>query len=157
MTHRSLTVLASTSVVASAAAGGMMFVFSTFVMQGLDRAGPVGAIGAMRGINAEAQTSAVFLLAYFGAALLAVVVGVLAALQWRAPGSVWLVAGAVLGVAGALVTVAANVPLNDGLDTADASPAVWQAYLHSWVAWNHVRTVTGLAAAVLTMIGVAQR
>ncbi|BBX67994.1 anthrone oxygenase family protein [Mycolicibacterium psychrotolerans] len=152
-----LTALASASALAGAAAGGMMFVFSTFVMQGLDRAGPVGAIGAMRGINAEAQTSAVFLLVYFGAALLAVVVGVLAALQWEAPGSIWLVAGAVLGVAGALVTVAANVPLNDGLDAADASPEVWRAYLHSWVAWNHVRTVTGLGAAVLTMIGVAQR
>jgi uncharacterized membrane protein len=152
-----LTALASASALASAVAGGMMLVFSTFVMQGLDRAGPVAAIGAMRGINAEAQTSPVFLLAYFGAALLAVVVGVLAALQWRAPGSGWLVAGAVLGVAGAFVTVVANVPLNDGLDAADPSPAVWQTYLQSWVAWNHVRTVTGLAAAVLTMVGVAQR
>ncbi len=152
-----LTALAPASAIASAAAGGMMFVFSTFVMQGLDRAGPTAAIDAMRGINTEAKTSAVFLLAYFGAALLAVVVGVLAALHWRAPGSSWLVAGAVLGVAGAIVTVVANVPLNEGLDTADTSPAVWQAYLSSWVAWNHVRTVTGLAAAVVTMIGVAQR
>ncbi|KGI70128.1 DUF1772 domain-containing protein [Mycolicibacterium rufum] len=152
-----LTVLASASAVASAAAGGMMFVFSSFVMKGLDRAGPFVAIDAMRGINAEAKTSAVFLVAYFGAALLALVVGVLAALHWRATGSAWLVAGAVLGVAGAIVTVVANVPLNEGLDTADVSPAVWQTYLGGWVAWNHIRSATSLAAAVLTMIGVTQR
>lgn len=152
-----LTVVASASAVASAAAGGMMFVFSTFVLPGLDRAGPAAAIDAMRGINAEAKTSAVFLVAYFGAALLALAVGVLAALHWRAAGSGWLMAGAVLGVAGAIVTVVANVPLNEGLDTADVSPEVWQTYLEGWVAWNHVRTVTGLAAAVLTMIGVTQR
>lgn len=151
------TVVASASAVASAAAGGMMFVFSTFVMPGLDRAGPAAAIDAMRGINAEAKTSAVFLVAYFGAALLPLAVGVLAALHWRAAGSGWLMAGAVLGVAGAIVTVVANVPLNEGLDIADVSPEVWQTYLEGWVAWNHVRTVTGLAAAVLTMIGVTQQ
>ena len=49
-----LTVVSSASALASAAAGGMMFVFSTFVMGGLDRAGPQDAIAAMRGINAAA-------------------------------------------------------------------------------------------------------
>lgn len=152
-----LTALAAASALASAAAGGMMLVFSTFVMRGLDRTGPATAIDAMRGINAEAETSPVFLVAYLGAAVLALVVGVLAALHWRAPGSAWLVAGALLGVAGAIVTVVANVPLNNGLASADVSPAVWQSYLDSWVAWNHVRTVTGVAAAVVTMVGVLQR
>jgi len=151
------TLLASASAVASAAAGGMMFVFSTFVMRGLDRAGAVEAIDAMRGINAEAKSNVLFLLAYFGAALLAVVVGVLAAMNVRAPGSLWLLAGAALGVAGAIVTVVANVPLNEGLDAAEASPQVWQAYLHTWTAWNHVRTVTSLLAAVVTMVAVVQR
>ncbi|TRW88722.1 DUF1772 domain-containing protein [Mycolicibacterium sp. 018/SC-01/001] len=157
MTHSSLTVVSSASALASAAAGGMMFVFSTFVMAGLDRAGPREAIAAMRGINAAAQTNAVFLLAYFGAALLAVATGVLAATGSSAPGRGWLLAGAALGVAGAIVTVAANVPLNDGLDAANATPDVWQSYLTSWTSWNHVRTVTSLAAAVVTMIGVVHQ
>jgi uncharacterized membrane protein len=157
MTNQTVTLLAGTSAVASAAAGGMMFVFSTFVMRGLDRSGAVEAIDAMRGINAEAKSNGPFLLVYFGAALLAVAVGVIAARDVRAPGSLWLLAGAVLGVLGALVTVAANVPLNEGLDTATASPQVWQAYLTSWVRWNHVRTVASLAGAALTMVAVVRR
>lgn len=156
MTSSALTVVSSASAVASAAAGGMMFVFSTFVMAGLDRAGPQNAVAAMRGINAAAQTSGTFLLAYFGAALLGLAMGVMAVVA-SPPGRGWLVAGAILGVAGAIVTVVANVPLNDGLDTAVATPDVWQAYLASWTTWNHVRTVTSLVAAVLTMIGVVRQ
>ncbi len=97
----------------------MMYVFSTFVMSGLDRTGPATAITAMRGINVDANTNAPFLLAYFGAALLAIAVGVVAVVQIRQPGSGWLLAGAVVGVLGAIITVAFNVPLNDHLDTVD--------------------------------------
>ena len=49
------------------------------------------------------------------------------------------------------VTIARNVPLNDRLaalergDTGGA--ALWEEYLDRWTAWNHVRTVTSLAAA----------
>jgi uncharacterized membrane protein len=66
-------VLTSLAALASAAAGGMMYVFSTFVMRGLDRTGPIDAITAMRGINAEANANPVFLLGYFGATILALV------------------------------------------------------------------------------------
>ncbi|MHA0289434.1 anthrone oxygenase family protein [Mycobacterium sp. C3-094] len=156
MTTSALTIVSSASAVASAAAGGMMFVFSTFVMAGLDRAGPENAVAAMKGINAAAQTSGMFLLAYFGAALLALAMGVTAVVA-SPPGRGWLLAGAAFGVAGAIVTVAANVPLNDGLDAAAVTPDVWRAYLVSWTSWNHVRTVTSLVAAVLTMVGVVRQ
>jgi len=66
-----LVALTSVAALFSAAAGGMMYVFSTFVMRGLDRTGPVDAITAMRGINAEANSNPVFLLGYFGATILA--------------------------------------------------------------------------------------
>ena len=89
-------VLASIAAIASAAAAGMMYVFSTFVMRGLDRTGPVGAITAMRGINVEANANAPFLLAYLGAAVLAAAVGVVAVVQIRQPGSGWLLAGAIV-------------------------------------------------------------
>ena len=95
----------------------MMYVFSTFVMRGLDRTGPVDAITAMRGINAEANSNAPFLLAYLGAAVLAAAVGVVAVVQIRQPGSGWLLAGAIFGVLGAVITMAFNVPLNNHLDT----------------------------------------
>ncbi len=164
MNFSPVVLLTSTAVIATAAAGGMMYVFSTFVMRGLDRTGPVQAITAMRGINAEANSSVAFLLPFLGAAILAICVGVVAVIQWGQPGSGWLLAGAVAGVAGMVVTMAFNVPLNvrldgvspDGLSVADAARE-WQAYLSSWTAWNHVRAATGLVSAVLLLVGLAQR
>jgi uncharacterized membrane protein len=159
-----LVILTTIAAIASAAAAGMMYVFSTFVMRGLDRTGPVTAITAMRGMNVEANTSAPFLLAYLGAAVLAVAVGVAAVVQFGRPGSGWLLAGAIFGVLAAIITMAFNVPLNNHLDTVDpAALSVadaareWQAYLSSWTAWNHVRTVTAIIAAVLMLIGVRYR
>ena len=152
-----LTIIAAIS---SAAAAGMMYVFSTFVMRGLDRTGPIQAITAMRGINAEANSSPAFLLVYFGAAVLAAALGVTAALQLHQPGSWYLLVGAVFGVLAAVITMAFNVPLNNHLDGVDpAAVSVgdaareWQAYLSTWTAWNHVRTATGFVGAALMMIG----
>jgi uncharacterized membrane protein len=156
--------LASVAAIASAAAAGMMYVFSTFVMRGLDGTGPVNAITAMRGINTEANANAPFLLAYLGAGLLAAAVGVMAVVQIGRPGSGWLLAGAIFGVLGAVITMAFNVPLNNHLDTLDPaglSPAdaarEWQAYLSTWTAWNHVRTLTAVVAPVLMLIGTRYR
>jgi len=157
-------ILTSLAAIASAAAAGMMYVFSTFVMRGLDRTGPVTAITAMRGINVDANSNGPFLLAYFGATLLAVAVGVVAVVQIRQPGSGWLLAGAIVGVLGALITIAFNVPLNNHLDTVDPAALSladaareWAAYLSTWTAWNHVRTVTAVIASALLLIGLRYR
>jgi uncharacterized membrane protein len=157
-------ILTSIAAIASAAAGGMMYVFSTFVLRGLDRTEPVEAITAMRGINAEANTNPAFLLAYFGAAILAVVVGVIAVVQLRQPGSWWVLVGAVFGILAAIITVVFNVPLNNhldgvnpvGLSVADAARE-WQAYFSTWMAWNHVRTATSFIGAALMLIGLSYR
>ncbi|MET0758197.1 MAG: anthrone oxygenase family protein [Mycobacterium sp.] len=157
-------ILTSIAAIGSAAAGGMMYVFSTFVMRGLNRTDPVDAITVMRGINAEANSNAAFLLAYLGAAVLAVVVGVIAAVQLRQPGSWWVLAGAIVGVLAAVITIAFNVPLNNHLDgvnpvglSAADTAREWHAYFTSWTAWNHVRTVTAFAAAALMLIGLRYR
>ncbi|MGX9788524.1 anthrone oxygenase family protein [Mycobacterium sp. MMS18-G62] len=157
-------IVTSIAAILSAVAGGMMYAFSTFVMRGLDRTGPVDAITAMRGINAEANSNAAFLLAYFGATILALVVGVIAVIQLRQPGSVWLLVGAILAIVGAIITMAVNVPLNNHLDTVNPvglSPAdaarEWQAYFSTWTAWNHVRTATGVIAAALMLVGLRYR
>ena len=157
-------ILTSLAALATAAAGGMMYVFSTFVMRGLDRTGPVDAITAMRGINAEANGNPAFLLAYFGATILALAVGVIAVVQLNQPGSWWLLIGAVLGILGAIITMVFNVPLNnqldtvnpDGLSTADAARE-WQAYFSTWTAWNHARTITSFLGAVLLLLGLRYR
>jgi len=157
-------VLTSLAALTSAAAGGMMYVFSTFVMRGLDRTGPIDAITAMRGINAEANANPVFLLGYFGATILALVVGVIAVVQLNQPGSWWVLIGAIFGIVGAMITVIFNVPLNNRLDTvnpdgqsmADAARD-WQAYFSTWTAWNHARTVTSFVGATLMLVGLRYR
>jgi len=157
-------VLTSLAALTSAAAGGMMYVFSTFVMRGLDRTGPIDAITAMRGINAEANANSVFLLGYFGATILALVVGAIAVVQLNQPGSWWVLIGAIFGIVGAMITVIFNVPLNnrldtvnpDGLSMADAARD-WQAYFSTWTAWNHARTVTSFVGATLMLVGLRYR
>jgi uncharacterized membrane protein len=157
-------VLTAIAAIGSAAVGGMFYVFSTFVMRGLDRTDPVNAITAMRGINAEAQANAPFLLVFLGSALLALVVGVIAAVQLRQPGSGYLLAGAIFGIIAAIVTMAFNVPLNNhldavnpaGLSAADAAHE-WRDYLGPWTAWNHVRSLSGFVGAALLLIGLRYR
>ena len=157
-------VLTSIAALFSAAAGGMMYVFSTFVMRGLDRTGPIDAITAMRGMNVEANSNPAFLLGYFGATILALVVGVIAAIQLRQPGSWVVLVGAVLTVLAAVITMAFNVPLNNHLDTvnpvglsvADAARE-WQAYFSTWTAWNHARTVASFVGAALMLVGLRYR
>jgi len=157
-------VLTSIAAIFSAAAGGMMYVFSTFVMRGLDRTGPVDAITAMRGINAEANSNPAFLLGYFGATILALVIGVMALIQLRQPGSWLVLVGTVFAILAAVITMAFNVPLNNHLDTvnpvglsaADAARE-WQAYFSTWAAWNHARTATSFIGAALMLVGLRYR
>jgi uncharacterized membrane protein len=129
-------------------------------MRGLDRTGPLEAITAMRGINAVANSSPAFLLAYFGATVLALTVGVMAGIQIRQPGSGWILAGAIVGILAAVITTVFNVPLNYHLETVDPAglsvadaAREWQAYLSTWTAWNHVRAAASIIAAVLMLYG----
>jgi uncharacterized membrane protein len=99
-----------------------------------------------------------------GAAVLALVVGVIAAVQLRQPGSWWVLVGAVFGILAAIITMAFNVPLNNQLDrvnpvglSAAEAAREWQAFFTKWMAWNHIRTVTAFVAAVLMLIGLRYR
>ena len=155
---------ATAAALTSAAVGGLFYAFSTFVMRGLDRTEPADAITAMRGINAEAQANAPFLVLFVGSALLALVVGAVTVFRLSQPGAGYVLAGAVLALVAFLVTMAFNVPLNDRLDAVDpsglsAADALreWQAYLNPWTAWNHVRTVAPLLGSVLILIGLRCR
>jgi len=164
MTTSPYVIAATAAAVSSAAVGGLFYAFSTFVMRGLDRAQPAEAIAAMRGINAEAQANAPFLALFLGSAVLALVVGVIACIQFARPGSGFIIAGAVLAVVAFVVTMAANVPLNNALDAlnpaAMSAPDAlreWRAYLGPWTAWNHVRTVAPLIGSVLMLVGLRYR
>ncbi|APE17983.1 hypothetical protein BOH72_24685 [Mycobacterium sp. WY10] len=147
-------ILATVAAIAAAAVGGLFYAFSTFVMRGLDRTGPDAAATAMRGINAEAQANAPFLVLFLGSALVALVVGIAALRQIGLPGSGWLLAGAVLALVPLVVTVAVNVPLNDRLAAASLP---WQEYHRIWTLWNHVRSVAPLIGSASMLIGVRLR
>lgn len=141
--------------------GGVFFAFSAFVMSGLSRLPPPQGVAAMQSVNVTAVTP-VFMTALFGTALACLGLGVSAALRWQQPGAAYLLAGSVLYLTGTiLVTVAFNVPLNDALAAADPNSAsgadLWARYLTTWTAWNHVRTVTSLAAAASFTLALCQR
>ena len=133
-----------------ALAAGVFFAFSTFVMTGLDRGSPATAVSAMQGIN-RAAPGPPLMAVLFGTAALCLAVAVVALLgEAGTAGGLAAVGSAayLIGVVG--VTMACNVPLNERIDEVDAegpaAPAEWSHYERRWRAWNHVRTLSGLAA-----------
>ena len=136
----------------SALIGGSFFAFSTFVMGALGRLPPPQGIAAMQSINVVV-INPWFMTTFLGTAVLCAAIAVASLMRWHDPGAVYLLAGAVLYFAGTfLVTMVFNVPRNDAL--AKLTPAsaeaasLWIAYLSTWTAWNHVRTIAALAAMV---------
>lgn len=157
-------IAATATAIAAAAVGGLFYAFSTFVMRGLDRTGPVDAITAMRGLNAEARANVPFLALFIGSALLALGLGVASVFRLQAPGAGYILAGSILGVVAFVVTVAFIIPLNNALDRLDpatlsAADAArnWRDYLVPWTTWNHVRTAAPILGSALILVGVLQR
>lgn len=135
---------------------GVFFAFSSFVMKGLARLTPAQGIAAMNAINVAAVTP-MFMTALFGTGAACLLLAVVTPFKWHAPGGTYVIAGAVLYLVGVvLVTMLFNVPRNDALAGVNPSSAnaagVWREYVRSWTLWNHVRTITALAAAALLTI-----
>ena len=145
-----LAVLSFATAVACGLVGGVFFAFSAFVMAALARLPAPQGIAAMQSINV-AVINPVFMAAFLGPAVSCLALAALALARWT-PASTWIIAGSLLYLAGTvLVTMLCNVPRNDALaavapESADGA-RVWEGYLASWTAWNHVRTVAALAAA----------
>ena len=136
---------------------GTFFGFSTFIMPALDRLVPGQSISAMQSIN-KVVLSPWFMTALFGTAVLCAGLIVWAARSWDRPEAKWLVAGGALYLLGTVVvTMAANVPLNDTLDTVrpdgPAAAQDWADFYGPWTVWNTVRTIAGIGAAGLLTIG----
>ncbi len=156
MLERYLFSLTFTAAIGCGLAAGVFFAFSTFVMPALARLQPAQGIAAMQSMNITA-INPLFMLALFGTAVACLFLGVLALLKWHQPSSVYLLVGSLLYLIGSiLVTMVFNVPLNEALaavkpDSAEGT-TLWSNYLSNWTLWNHVRTVTALAAAALLTI-----
>ena len=145
-------ILTFASAIGSGLVGGIFFAFSSFVMKALARVPPAQGIAAMQSINV-AVINRWFFAVFFGTAACCIILVVTPFFRWSRLGSAYLLIGGLLYLVGTiLVTIIGNVPLNDALATinpasADAS-RIWGNYLKTWTAWNHVRTVAALAAAI---------
>jgi uncharacterized membrane protein len=136
--------------------GGVCFAFSAFVEPALDRLTPAQSIAAMQSINKLAVTP-VFMLAFLGTAIVCAGLAIHAIASGpRGPAALLLAGSAVFLLGVIVVSFAANIPLNDTLDTVDPHAADaagrWSDYYASWMPWNHVRAAAGLTASGLLTI-----
>lgn len=139
---------------------GLFYTFSTIVMPSLEQRSPAEGIGTMQTINVVI-VNPLFLLIFLGtaaASLALVIVGV--ASPDRGSHLPAIVAGSLYLIGSIGVTAVANVPRNDALDALDPTGAgsadAWLRYLSEWTTWNHVRTLSCVAALVLLLIALVR-
>jgi uncharacterized membrane protein len=146
---RALTVFAT---VGSGLAAGAFLAFSTFVMTALGRLPDQEGLRAMQEINDAAPTPW-FTLPLFGTALVCAVLVVIALRRTKETPAKYLLVGSALYLAGIVVTIAYHIPKNDDLALVNSSSPgaadAWNDYRTTWTAWNHVRTLAFLGAAIV--------
>lgn len=145
------------AILGSALIGGIFFAFSSFIMGALARLPAAGGIAAMQAINVVV-INATFLGVFFGTALLCLIIGIMAGINWTPASSPYLITGALLYVVGTfLVTVVGNVPLNNQLATVTAANTnaleIWNNYLEKWTLLNSLRSAAGILAALSLLLG----
>lgn len=144
--------LLSVAAVSTGVNGGVFFAWSAGIMPGLRELPAAQGILAMQAFNDSVVTPPYMLLLY-GTAVLCVVLVVRAAMTWRGASAPWVLAAAIgYLLAAVVVTGAVHIPLTEALDSLDPSragaPARWDDLFTRWHWWNHVRTLTSIAAAV---------
>jgi uncharacterized membrane protein len=147
----SRSVLTAVAAVGAGVAGGVFFAFSDFVMRALRHLPDRSGLAAMQAIN-RAAPSPPFMTVLFGTGIVCVVLASSALSRLDEPGAGEQVLGPSLYLVTIAVTLAYHVPRNDALarvdpGSGDAGP-IWRSYAGGWTTWNHLRTLTSLAAAV---------
>lgn len=153
-----MTALVTTVAICCAVMGGVYFTFSTFVMSSLEAMPESEGIAAMQSIN-RVILGSLFMPLFFATSLASLALAIWGVYHWGHPGASLLAVGGLVYVIGMFVcTAALNVPLNNTLDAVDPTTAeaiqVWSDYLGSWTRWNHVRTVSSMAACALLLAAV---
>jgi uncharacterized membrane protein len=148
-----LAALTGAAAVGSAIVGGVFYAFSTFVMPAFRRLPTQHGVAAMQAINVAAVRPGL-MIALFGTAGACAAVTVWAGVTWQTRRSLLLIAGSACYLVGAVgITAAYHVPLNNRLAAYELPDPqleqVWQHYLRSWSAGNHLRAAGCLAAAAL--------
>ena len=156
MSDSVLSILTLISALGSALVAAIFFAFSAFVMKALARIPPAQGIAAMQSINITV-INPWFMTVFLGTVVTSIILVFVSVWRWAEPGSGFLLSGGLAYFIGTfLVTMVFNVPRNNALAAVDPVSAngekLWASYVISWTAWNHVRTVAALAAAVLLLM-----
>jgi uncharacterized membrane protein len=146
--------------VGSGLMGGVFFIFSNTIMRSFDALPAGGAVAAMNSIN-RVILNPLFFLAFFGTALLCVVLLFGQMSRPAGTGRSLVAAGALIYLVGSIVvTMVFNVPLNNKLQAVPPAAvdmeAQWHAFRGPWTQWNHVRTVACLLSAALFALAVSR-
>lgn len=155
-----LCIATALAVLGSGLIAGVFFAFAAFLLTALGRLPAVSGIVAMQSIT-SAIKSLLFLLAFFGTAVLAAILGLAGPFRWSEPGSGYLLLGALLYLnLPFAVTLLKNVPLNTKLAGTNAdSPEgarFWETFRASWGMWNHLRWIGALAAAAAFLMALVK-
>ncbi len=161
MLARSVFTLTFAAALGSGLVAGVFFAFSSFVMPALGRLPSDQGLAAMQSINVTVITPG-FMLALFGTAVIALVLGIGAISRWGQTGPMLILAASALYLIGCIaVTMGGNVPLNDAMAAVQAGSAggatVWARYLQDWTFWNHVRAVASAGTCALYIAALAIR
>ena len=152
MAGNALRTATTAAAVGSTLVGGVFFAFSTFVMPALRRLPPTDGLAAMQAMNRAAPASGLFMAALGGTALLSLGLAANAATHLDEAHARYELLGAALYLSSIAITAGYHVPHNDTLALVEPAGAgagdAWLGYARGWVAWNHVRTITSLAAGV---------
>ncbi len=137
---------------------GLFFAFSVCVMKGLGERPPQEGMAAMQSINVIILNP-VFLMVFMGTSAACLWALVTALLQWKSSPALYLMSGSLFYLVGVLlITMLVNVPMNDALAAAKPQSAegaqLWANYLVNWTMWNHVRTVSALAATISFVLAI---
>jgi uncharacterized membrane protein len=156
MTDELITAATLAAALGCALIAGLMFAFSTSVMPALGRRPDAEGAAAMQAINTTILNP-LFGLVFGGTTVLCLVLAITVPITTEHPDATLRGIGSILYVIGTFgVTMVVNVPMNNELDALDPATtkgnAYWGTYRPRWTAWNHVRALTGIAAAVLLIV-----
>ena len=161
MLARSVFTLTFAAALGSGLVAGVFFAFSSFVMPALGRLPPDQGLAAMQSINVTVITPG-FMLALFGTAAIALMLGIGAISHWGQTGPMLILVASALYLIGCIgVTMGGNLPLNDAMAAVQPGSAdgvtVWARYLRDWTFWNHVRMAASAGTCALYVAALAIR
>ena len=129
---------------------GFLFNMSVVTAPALNALSPESALAAWKGINSTVRNP-LFAGTAFGTALLVLAC---AAVAWRSRLRVYCLSFALLYVIGVIgTTFAVENSVNTAIIAATQPPADLSSMLSTWLAGNHVRALSALAAFLVAWLG----